>query len=82
MCNEVMYCMDCHCALHAMDNYCSMCGKSTYKNKLTGAEVVALGKPCYECGKRVKWLAPDSRCKDCTGYTPEMIRDGEDIHDV
>jgi len=29
---------------------------------------------CYNCGKSVKWLAPDSRCGDCTRYTPEEIR--------
>jgi hypothetical protein len=28
---------------------------------------------CYQCEKPVKWLAPDSRCKDCTGYTPEDL---------
>ncbi len=29
---------------------------------------------CYRCDKGVSWLAPDSRCKDCTGYTPEEVR--------
>jgi hypothetical protein len=28
---------------------------------------------CYQCEKEVKWLAPDSRCKDCTDWTPEEI---------
>jgi hypothetical protein len=29
---------------------------------------------CYQCGKEVQWLAWDSRCKDCTGCTPEEVR--------
>lgn len=29
---------------------------------------------CYQCEEEVEWLAPDSRCGDCTGYTPEEIR--------
>jgi len=29
---------------------------------------------CYECGTITEWLAPDSRCGDCTRYTPEEIR--------
>lgn len=28
---------------------------------------------CYECGKEVKWLADDCRCKDCTSMTPEEM---------
>jgi hypothetical protein len=31
-------------------------------------------KTCYQCEKRVNWLAPDSRCGDCTGYTPDEIQ--------
>ena len=29
---------------------------------------------CYQCDKPTTWLAPDSRCGDCTRYTPEEIR--------
>ncbi len=29
---------------------------------------------CYQCDKPTNWLAPDSRCGDCTRYTPEEIR--------
>ena len=54
--NQVMYCMGCHVPMHTMDNYCSMCGKPTYKNKLTGAEVDALGKECYQCDTAEKWI--------------------------
>lgn len=32
-----------------------------------------LQKECYQCGKPVKWLAPDSRC-GCARITPEEIR--------
>lgn len=28
---------------------------------------------CYQCDKYTDWLAPDSRCGDCTRYTPEEI---------
>lgn len=28
---------------------------------------------CYQCEKEVNWLAPDSRCKDCTRLTPEEV---------
>jgi len=31
-------------------------------------------KTCYQCEKEVDWLAPDSRCGDCTGYTVDEIR--------
>ena len=30
-------------------------------------------KPCYNCGKDVRWLADDSRCKDCTRLTPDDV---------
>lgn len=30
-------------------------------------------KTCYQCDKEVEWLAPDSRCGDCTRLTPEQI---------
>jgi hypothetical protein len=33
-------------------------------------------KECYQCGDPVMWLAPDSRCGDCTGYTPDEIVNG------
>lgn len=29
---------------------------------------------CYKCDVETTWLAPDGRCGDCTGYTPEEIR--------
>lgn len=29
---------------------------------------------CYQCEKGTNWLAPDSRCGDCTRYTPKEIR--------
>lgn len=31
-------------------------------------------KFCYKCDVETLWLAPDGRCGDCTGYTPEEIR--------
>lgn len=31
-------------------------------------------KECYQCGKEVQWLAPDSRCGDCTRLTPEQVQ--------
>ena len=31
-------------------------------------------KTCYECGKPAKWLAPDSRCGDCTRLTADEVR--------
>lgn len=34
-------------------------------------------KECYQCGKEVHWLAPDSRCGDCTRLTPEQVRGEE-----
>lgn len=27
-------------------------------------------KRCYQCDKPVEWLAPDSRCADCTRLVP------------
>lgn len=29
---------------------------------------------CYQCDKIVTWLAPDSRCGDCTRLTPDEVR--------
>ena len=29
---------------------------------------------CYQCDKETTWLAPDSRCGNCTRYTPEEIK--------
>lgn len=29
---------------------------------------------CYECGLPVKWLAPDSRCGNCTQVTVDEVR--------
>lgn len=29
---------------------------------------------CYQCDRMVTWLAPDGRCKDCTGWTPGALR--------
>lgn len=42
---------------------------------MPNATVVTLDsrKTCYQCEKEVAWLAPDSRCGDCTGYTPDTI---------
>jgi hypothetical protein len=42
-------------------------------------------KECYQCENEVEWLAPDGRCGNCTGWTPEEIRGEveypEDIYD-
>ena len=38
-------------------------------------------KECYQCGKKVQWLAPDSRCGECTRYTPEEITGEETFSD-
>ena len=37
----------------------------------------AHGKTCYQCLDTVLWLAPDSRCQNCTRYTPAEIRGDE-----
>jgi hypothetical protein len=29
---------------------------------------------CYQCDKTTEWLAPDSRCGDCTRLTVDEIR--------
>lgn len=29
---------------------------------------------CYKCEEETEWLAPDGRCGDCTGFTPEQIQ--------
>jgi len=29
---------------------------------------------CYECGELVRWLAPDSRCVECTRCVPEDVQ--------
>ena len=31
-------------------------------------------KYCYQCNTPTTWLAPDSRCGECTRYTPEEIQ--------
>ena len=31
-------------------------------------------KYCYQCDKATTWLAPDSRCGDCTRLTPEEVQ--------
>lgn len=31
-------------------------------------------KNCYQCDRETAWLAPDSRCTDCTRMTPEEVR--------
>jgi hypothetical protein len=36
-------------------------------------------KECYVCGVPTMWLAPDSRCGDCTGYTPDEIVNGREL---
>jgi hypothetical protein len=33
-------------------------------------------KYCYDCERKVKWLAPDGRCGSCTICTPEEIAGG------
>ena len=45
------------------------------------ARVTCAGKPsgrksptCYECGRETLWLAPDSRCGNCTRLTPDEVR--------
>lgn len=38
-------------------------------------------KTCYQCDKEVHWLAPDSRCGDCTRLTPEQVRGEEPMPD-
>lgn len=30
-------------------------------------------KTCYQCNRPVTWLAPDSRCVDCTRLTPDEV---------
>ena len=32
---------------------------------------------CYECECETEWLAPDSRCIDCTRLTPDEVK-GDD----
>lgn len=43
------------------------------KPTLIGKKVTDL-LTCYQCGKTVTWLAPDSRCGDCTRLTPDEVR--------
>ena len=31
-------------------------------------------KYCYQCDKATTWLAPDSRCGECTRLTPEEVQ--------
>lgn len=31
-------------------------------------------KPCYQCDRRVPWLAPDSRCSFCTRLVREDLQ--------
>lgn len=38
--------------------------KNSYNEMLT----------CYQCGLKVQWLAPDSRCGKCTRFTPEEVK--------
>lgn len=38
-------------------------------------------KECYQCEKQVHWLAPDSRCGDCTRLSPEQITGEEPMPD-
>ncbi len=38
-------------------------------------------KICYQCDKFTGWLAPDSRCGECTRYTPEEIK-GEELAEL
>lgn len=34
---------------------------------------------CYQCDEVTTWLAPDSRCKNCTRMTPEEIQGCETV---
>lgn len=36
---------------------------------------------CFECYKPCNWLAPDSRCGECTRYTPAEIKGEEEFDD-
>jgi hypothetical protein len=38
-------------------------------------------KKCYQCDRATLWLAPDSRCRNCTRLTPEEVK-GEEKCDV
>lgn len=36
---------------------------------------------CYQCEEEVNWLAPDSRCKNCTHLTPEQVMGEQPIEE-
>jgi hypothetical protein len=36
---------------------------------------------CYQCDEVTNWLAPDSRCGNCTRLTPEEIQGEVPIED-
>lgn len=36
-------------------------------------ELFSGDKSCYECHRPANWLAPDSRCGDCTRLTVEQV---------
>ncbi len=46
----------------------------TVQKALTASTDELLLKRCYQCDAEVAWLAPDSRCGDCTRLTVEEIR--------
>ena len=37
---------------------------------------------CYQCDRRAWWLAPDSRCIECTRCTVEEVTGVADAEDV
>lgn len=42
-------------------------------DRISGKKVTGL-LTCYQCDLSVTWLAPDSRCGDCTHLTPDEVR--------
>jgi Zn finger protein HypA/HybF involved in hydrogenase expression len=78
------------CGLESLDEYVlniELHCMSLFIYKDIEAELAELNleaknaKECYQCGDPVMWLAPDSRCGDCTGYTPEEIVNGRELED-
>lgn len=69
-------CVDCGGDQPKHDPHCA------YMRDLHGDPTAAVGsaearaertKTCYQCDRPVTWLAPDSRCGDCTRLTPEEL---------
>lgn len=38
-------------------------------------------KTCYQCEEETEWLAPDSRCGQCTRLTPEQVKGEQPINE-